>query len=116
MKLGLIAERLGFRFITESGNEDVDVTGGYVGDLLSDVMANAEEGNIWITLQTHVNIVAVATLKGISGVVIVNGRRPGTDTINKADTERIPLMITDLSAFEAAGRLYRMLNAENLQD
>ena len=82
------------------------VAGAYVSDLLSDVMANAQEGDLWVTLQRHVNIVAVAHLKGLVGIVIVNNRQPETETIARANEERIPLISTSLSAFDAAGTLY----------
>ena len=52
------------------------VTGGYVSDLLSDVIANSNEGDLWVTLQVHVNIVAVACMKDLAGIVLVNGREP----------------------------------------
>jgi hypothetical protein len=80
--------------------------GGYVSDLLSDVIANAREGDVWITLQRHVNVVAVAQLKSLAAIVLVNGRLPETDTAARADQERIPIVSTRLTAFDAAGRLY----------
>ncbi len=86
-----------------------DVTGGYVSDLLSDVMANGKEGNIWITLQTHLNILAVASLKGIAGIIIVNKRQPTEETLQKAETEKITVLTTPLPAFEAAGKFYQLL-------
>ncbi len=85
-----------------------DVGGGYVSDLLSDVMANGKKGDIWVTLQTHPNIVAVAVLKEISGIIIVGKRNPESETINKAKQERLPIMTTELSGFEVVGRLYEM--------
>ncbi len=87
-----------------------DVTGAYISDLLSDVMANSKEGNVWITLQTHINIVAVASMKSLNGIIIVGGRNPQNETINKAETENITIMTTPLPAFEVAGRIYQMLN------
>jgi hypothetical protein len=86
-----------------------DVTGGYVSDLLSDVMANGKEGNIWITLQTHMNILAVASLKGIAGIIIVNKRQLPEETLQKAETEKITVLTTPLPAFEAAGKFYQLL-------
>jgi predicted transcriptional regulator len=86
-----------------------DVTGAYVSDLLSDVMANSRDGNIWITLQTHMNIIAVAGLKNLAGIIIVGGRKPGDDIIRKAEEEKVAVMTTPMPAFEAAGKLYQML-------
>jgi hypothetical protein len=87
---------------------DRDVTGGYASDLLSDVMANSRKGDIWITLQVHPNIVAVAKLKEIVGIIMINGRTPQEETINKAQAEGLPIMTTDMPAFEIIGKLYNM--------
>jgi hypothetical protein len=83
-----------------------EVLGGYASDLLSDVMANAAEGDMWVTLQKHVNIVAVAKLKGLAAIVIVNGRLPEPDTLARAEAEGIPIVSTPLPAFEVVGILY----------
>lgn len=83
-----------------------EIQGGYSSDLLSDVIANAQEGDIWVTLQKHLNIVAVAHLKGLAAIVLVNGRRPDPDTVARADEEGVVIVTTPLTAFEAAGLLY----------
>lgn len=87
---------------------DRDATGGYASDLLSDVMANSRKGDIWITLQVHPNIVAVAKLKDIVGIIMINGRKPEKETINKAQAEGIPIMTSEMPAFEIIGKLYNM--------
>jgi hypothetical protein len=87
---------------------DREVSGGYASDLLSDVMANSKKGDIWITLQVHPNIVAVAKLKEIVGIIMINGRKPEQETINKAQAEALPIMLTDSPAFELIGKLYNM--------
>lgn len=84
---------------------DRPVRGGYAGDLLSDVLAHARQGNVWITLQTHTNIVAVASAKELCGIIIVNGRTPDEETLRKADEEQIPVMITPLSTYDVICRL-----------
>ncbi|HEB75777.1 MAG TPA: serine kinase [Nitrospirae bacterium] len=116
MKLKEIVEILSLKPLVPSAGLEREVSGGYVGDLLSDVMANAGEGNIWITLQTHVNIVAVAVFKNLSAIVTVNGRMPDADTMEKAAEENIPILLTGKSAFETAGKLYQILNAKGIQD
>lgn len=83
-----------------------EVRGGYASDLLSDVMANSREGDLWVTLQKHVNIVAVAHLNGLAGIVLVNGRRPEPDTAARAEEERIPIICTELPTFDVAGILH----------
>jgi predicted transcriptional regulator len=88
-----------------------EVTGGFAGDLLSDVMANSAAGHIWITRQTHQNIVAVASLKDHAGIIIVQGAEPEADTVDKAAAEGIPVMVSPLHAFELAGKIYRLLSS-----
>ena len=83
-----------------------EVRGGYASDLLSDVMANAQDGDAWITMQRHVNTVAVAQLKNLAAIVIVNGRQPEADMAARAAEHSVAVVTTPLAAFEAAGRLY----------
>lgn len=109
MKLSEIAERLGIKISTKDCDTAREVKGCYISDLLSDVMANAKEGDIWITLQTHPNIVAVASLKNLAGIIITNNRTPENDTMKKAEDEHIAIASSPLSTFEAGGLLYKML-------
>lgn len=85
---------------------EVEVQAGYASDLLSDVMANALEGSVWVTCQTHPNIVAVAALVGIPLIVVAGGFEPEAETVAKAQEKGLALIATRLSAFEAVGRLY----------
>lgn len=95
-----------------SGEENLarEIEGGYTSDLLSDVMGHLEEGMLWITMQTHQNVVAVATLKEAAAVLIVNGASPDEETLQKGKEEGLPLIGTPLSAFEASGRIYQWLH------
>jgi len=86
---------------------DREVSGGYASDLLSDVMTNTKKGDIWVTRQAHPNIVAVAVLRMLSGVIIVNNRKPEEETIKKAAKEKLVIMTSELPAFELVGRLYQ---------
>lgn len=81
------------------------IRGGYCGDLLSDVIGKAPNGCIWLTVQKHQNIVAVAVLKKMAGIVLTGGGRPDADTVQRADQEGIPLLLWDGSSFELAGKL-----------
>jgi predicted transcriptional regulator len=83
-----------------------EIRGGYASDLLSDTMGNSREGDIWVTVQKHVNIVAVAQLKNLAAIVVVNGRTPEPDALARAEEERIPIVATELPAFDVAGILY----------
>ena len=112
MDLETIVKALNLK--VRSGNDKLknEVQGGYAGDLLSDVMGNSKEGNLWVTRQIHQNIVAVASLKDHAGILLVQGAEPAPDTIEKAMNEGIPIMVTDLPSFEVIGKIYSLLNKE----
>ena len=106
MKAKDIPELLGLEVVAGENGLERDVTGGYCGDLLSDVIANSDNGNVWITVQSHQNIVAVAVLRELSAVILVNGRLPDEDTKAKADDEGIPIFVSPSSAFRVSGQLH----------
>ena len=108
MKIKDVIEKLDLKVITGADKLENKITGGYASDLMSDVLANSEKGNIWITLQGHQNIVAIASLKELSGIVIINGRVPEELTIDKAKIENIPIMTSKMPAFELIGKLYAL--------
>jgi hypothetical protein len=112
MKLSLLVKALGLQVRSGEHKLETEVTGGYTGDLLSDVMANSREGDLWITRQVHQNIVAVASLKDLAGIVLVHGAEPANDTLEKALKEDIPLMITELSGFDVVGKLYDLISVK----
>ena len=86
--------------------DDINVSGAYSSDLLSDVIANSKKENIWITMQIHVNIIAVASLKELSAIIVVMNKEVDKDTIERADKENIPILKTDLTAYQIGGKLY----------
>lgn len=106
MKLVELASILDLDLLSEGVGLDREIKGAYVSDLLSDVIGNSREGHVWITIQVHLNIVAVALLKGLSCIIVVNGRKPDRETLDKATAENVPIFSSQLSAFEIAGRLY----------
>jgi len=110
MKLKEIAEKLQLKVLTAKDKLDKEVSGGYTSDLLSDVIANSQEGNLWITLQTHQNIVAVAKLKDLAGIIIVNNREPDEETLAKAKEENARLLCSEGMAFEISGKLYELMS------
>jgi predicted transcriptional regulator len=105
-----IAEELNLEIF--SGNTGIakKVTGGYTSDLLSDVMGKADAGKIWITLQTHQNSVAVASLKDLAAIILVHGFKPEEDAAKQSDEEKIPILGTQEGAFEISGRLFKLIN------
>ena len=108
MLLADLVEKLDLEVRSARGNLGIEVTGGYASDLLSDVIANSRKGNVWVTLQVHQNVVAVATMKDLAGIILVRGREPEEDTVQKAETENIPVMISRRPTFELVGRLYNL--------
>jgi len=109
MKLDALVRELDLKVSCAEGYLGKEVRGGYVGDLLSDVMANSKEGDIWITRQVHQNIVAVASLKDLAGIILIQGSEPALDTAAKANAEGIPILVTDLPAFEIVGQIYKLI-------
>jgi len=108
MKLGEIADKLELSVQTASEKLDTEVTGGYASDLLSCVMAKARKGNVWITLQSHLNIVAVASLLQLAGIIITEGMSPDAGTLEKATEEHIPILTTQRCTFTVVGQLARL--------
>jgi serine kinase of HPr protein (carbohydrate metabolism regulator) len=103
-----VVSTLELESLAEDDGLEREVTGGYVSDLLSDVISHGKMGNLWVTLQTHRNIIAVAVLKELAAVVLVNGRTPDPETLAKAREEEVPVLSSRLSAFELCGKLYQM--------
>ncbi|UCF06943.1 MAG: serine kinase [bacterium] len=87
---------------------DTEVTGGYSGDLISAVIANAEEGNVWITWHVHPNIVAAALVVKLAAIILISGRQPEEETVKKADEEGIPILVSKQPAFAIIGKLNNM--------
>jgi predicted transcriptional regulator len=108
MTLREAAEKMGMKPVSGLSRLSREFTRGYVSDLLSDVMANAKAGDVWVTLQVHQNIVAVAALKELAAIILIGGRQPERQTLAKAEAENIPILLSELPAFEVAGRLYQM--------
>jgi predicted transcriptional regulator len=112
MKITDIIPLLDLKVLSGHKGLSNEIKGGYVSDLLSDVMGNAKEGEIWITIQTHQNIIAIASLKDLSAIIIVKGSSPEADTIEKSNTENIPVLCTELDTFNITGRLFDLLKKE----
>ncbi|MGA3208223.1 MAG: serine kinase [Syntrophales bacterium] len=109
MDLESIVKALNLQVRSGEDKLNAEIRGGYSGDLLSDVMANSKEGDVWITRQVHQNIVAVATLKEHAGIILVHGSEPAKDTLEKAVKGGVPIMVSDLPGFELTGRLYALI-------
>lgn len=108
LKLGQIVNDLGLKVVTGTDLLDRKVQGGYTSDLLSWVMAHAKEGCLWITVQNHQNIVAVASLLGLAGIIVAEGVEVEEKTREKGEKEKVCILTTEKSAYEISGLLYQM--------
>ena len=82
--------------------------GGYASDLLSCVVAGAQPDNIWVTLQAHMNVVAVAALREVSAVIITENAKPDVDVIEKANQQGVVLLSTSEPSYQVVGKLWEM--------
>lgn len=110
MKVRELAEQLKLKVVGGVSGIENEITGGYTSDLLSDVIGNAEQGNIWITLQTHKNVMAIASLKDLSAVLLVNNHQPEIDMLQQSNEEHIPVLVTNEPAFSINGKVYNFIN------
>lgn len=104
-----LIDRLGLEIISGQSGMKRKITGGYVSDLLSDVMGSSKEGQVWITLQTHKNVMAIASLKDLAAVILVKGFKPDEDMERQSNEEGVPVLRSTENAFELAGKLYELL-------
>ena len=109
MKLSVLAKELNLKVLTECEYDDREVTGGYVGDLLSWVMGRAASGNVWITIMSNINIVAVATLTDAACILLSEGVKPDEDVINKADAQGVVIMSSELSSYELSLKIGELI-------
>jgi len=110
MKVKDIITILDLKVFGGSQGLEREITGGYTSDLLSDVMGHAENGKIWVTLQTHKNVLAIASLKELAAVILIKGLEPDADMLAQAEEEGIPVLGTTDQAFEISGKLYNLLS------
>lgn len=107
MKLSTIIEGLELEIVTgETGIRNIEVDGVYIGDLLSLVMAKAKHDEIWITIQTHINVVAIADLLDLGAILVAENMEIDEDTMEKAANMDIVILKSKLSAYELACRLH----------
>ncbi len=109
MTLQDIIETLELQVLTTPKNfSEVTPRSGYASDLLSCVMTGAKHGGLWVTLQAHGNIVAVAALLELAAIIITENARPDPATIAKADEQEVTLLSTALPTFVVVGRLWEL--------
>jgi serine kinase of HPr protein (carbohydrate metabolism regulator) len=109
MRVSEIVKELNLTVFGGESGLDHEIAGGYTSDLLSDVMGHADHGLVWITLQTHKNVMAVASLKELAAVILIKNNEPDADMLAQANEEGIPVLGTDLFAFDISGKLFNLL-------
>ncbi len=104
MKVQELADRLDLKPATRLFERDV--TGVYISDMVSDVIANAKAGDLLLTAQVHANVIAAANLVDICGIVITQGKTLSEDVVKMAEKAEIPVFTTALSRWQVATKLY----------
>jgi hypothetical protein len=106
MKLREYADACGFQVAHAGTALESEPASGYASDLMSDVLAHAGTGSVWLTVQTHANVIAVASARDLACVVITGGNTPAPEILALAADEDITVLLTPLNGFEAAGKLH----------
>ncbi|NCC73731.1 MAG: serine kinase [Sphingobacteriia bacterium] len=114
MTVNEIVKKLNLTVYSGETGLNNQITGGYTSDLLSDVMGHSNQGNIWVTLQTHKNVIAIASLKDLAAVILVKGLKPDEDTLAKSREENIPMLGTTLPAFEITGQIFQLIHHQEM--
>jgi serine kinase of HPr protein (carbohydrate metabolism regulator) len=104
-----LADKLNLEVVAGAKGLNNAINGAYVSDLLSDVMGYAKAGDVWITLQTHKNVMAVASLRDLPAVILVKGFKPEQDMAEQAENENIPVLISKENTFDIAGKIYSLI-------
>lgn len=111
MKVKEMIEQLNLQLLTKDVSEDAlyaDVEGGFASDLLSNAMGQAQAGNVWVTMQGHQNVAAVASLIGLSAVIVAGDGPVAADTLHKASMNDVVIAATEEPAFSVIGKLYAL--------
>ncbi|MDY4920857.1 MAG: serine kinase [Phascolarctobacterium sp.] len=111
MKVKEMIEALNLKLLTKDVSEDAlyaEVEGGYASDLLSNAMGQAQPGMVWVTMQGHQNVAAVASLIGLSCVIVAGDGPVAAETLHKANMNDVVIAATEEPAFELIGKLYNL--------
>ncbi|MCD8198821.1 MAG: serine kinase [Phascolarctobacterium sp.] len=108
MKVKEIMEALNLKLLTPELSLEGDIKGGYASDLLSNVMGQAQSGMVWVTMQGHQNVAAVASLIGLAAVIVAGDAPVEEDTLKKAVLNEVVIFTTPLSSYDVIGKLYAL--------
>lgn len=99
-----LAEKHGFGVVCMP-DPDKQLSGCYIGDLLSWVMGRAQQNNVWLTIMSNLNVAAVASLADVGTVIMTEGVVPGDDVIQTAEAKGVNILTTSIPTFETAVKI-----------
>lgn len=108
MTVKALAEALALRPLA-SPEDDREIVGAYVGDLLSWVMGRAKADNVWVTIMTNLNVVAVASLADVSLVIIAEEAEIEPSVVAKAESQGVNLYTSPLTSYELAAKIASLI-------
>ncbi|PIE34164.1 serine kinase [candidate division KSB3 bacterium] len=103
-----IQKALSLSIVCSGQTLDIEIDGGYASDMLSCVMAGAQQGNIWVTLLTHLNVIAVAVLLEIPAIIITENAPLAPEALAKAEDEGIVILQASEDTYTIVGKLYAL--------
>lgn len=108
MTLKELLNQTGWKLATPNLDTSKEISGAYCGDLLSWVMGNGDSNQVWITVQGHLNVIAVALLREFSAVIIADNAAIPEEMIEKANEENLVLIESGLPSYETAKKLVEL--------
>jgi hypothetical protein len=109
MNLQTIIDALNLKVLTEPQDfSNISPNGGYASDMLSCVLAGAKSQDLWITLQSHANVIAVAAMLDLSAVILSENVQPEAEVLARANQQGVTLLSTPLPTYEIAGKLWEL--------
>jgi len=107
MTISQLSETLGFKKLSEG--EDREVASCYISDLLSRVLGGCQPDDVWITVQSSLNMVAVAMMTDASCVILPEGLTAPDNVVEKANEEGLTIYTSDESAFSLAVKIAELI-------
>lgn len=108
MKLIEVVNSLQLTTAVPAVDDGLEVTGGYASDMLSNAMGQAQPGQLWVTMQGHPNVAAVASLLSLAGVIVAGDSTVEPETLAKAKTNGVAIYTTTVPAYQVCGKLYAL--------
>ncbi len=105
MKVAELIEKLNLKVCAGQSGAENEISGCYIGDLMSLAMTGVQENNVWITIQTNINVVAVSALSGAGCVILADGFMLDENAVHKAESEEMPILSSEMTAYELAKAL-----------